>query len=161
MGRMVLRNGRRRFQWAVVESFGLGVEDFGCGGFWTDKAFRVVNMVLDLGIFKMGVAPERPGDAEDRDGFRDLWMSQKKLLVVWTRIVIMIVVKFWPLYEFFWDPKTRLWDQRVNKEHHKIQKLPLCFRDCQGFWQSKVSTNPIPSSNHHYKPQSEYIAKDV
>jgi len=51
---MMLRNDRQRFWWAVVESLKLGVGDFGCGGFQSDKAFGVTDMVLDLGVFGMG-----------------------------------------------------------------------------------------------------------
>jgi len=37
MGRMVMCNGRRRFQLVVIESLGLGVGNFDCGGFRSDK----------------------------------------------------------------------------------------------------------------------------
>jgi len=35
--RMVQSNDKRRFWWVVVESLGLGVGDFGCGGLQRDK----------------------------------------------------------------------------------------------------------------------------
>jgi len=54
---MVLRNCRRRFQQAVVQSLGLGVGDLGCGGFQSDIAFRVAVMILDLGVFGTGSSP--------------------------------------------------------------------------------------------------------
>ena len=59
MGKMVLRNGMQRFRWAVVESLGLGVGYFGCGGFRSDKPFGVVDMVPDLGVFRMEGSPRK------------------------------------------------------------------------------------------------------
>ena len=59
-----MRNDKRRFLWAIVESLRLGVRDFGCGGLWSDKAFRVAGMVLNLGVFGIVVASGRPREAE-------------------------------------------------------------------------------------------------
>jgi len=60
VGRMVLRNDRRRFWWA--ESLRLRVGDFCCGVFRSDKTFGVKDMVSDLGVFRTGVAPRWPGE---------------------------------------------------------------------------------------------------
>ena len=49
--------------WAIVESLRLGVGDFGCGGSGV-KSFGMSDMVSDLGIFGMGVAPGRLDVAE-------------------------------------------------------------------------------------------------
>jgi len=53
VGKMVLRNDIWRFQW-VVEGFRLGVGDFSCEGFQSDKAFVVADMVSDWGVFERG-----------------------------------------------------------------------------------------------------------
>ena len=50
---MVLRNGRRRFRWAVIESLGLEIGDFDFGGYKSDEAFGVADVNLDLGFFEM------------------------------------------------------------------------------------------------------------
>ena len=49
-----MRNGGPRFRWAVVEGLRLRVGDFGCGGLQSDRAFRVTDMIPDLGVFGMG-----------------------------------------------------------------------------------------------------------
>ena len=50
----VLRNGRRRFRWVVIESLRLGIGDFGCERLRSDKAFGVTDMVPDLRLFGRG-----------------------------------------------------------------------------------------------------------
>ena len=63
-------------------------------GFRSDRAFGVADMVPDLGVFGTGVVSGRQEKRRIRDGFRDLWMSREKLLVAWTRVIIVVVVKF-------------------------------------------------------------------
>ena len=55
----MLRNGRWIFRWAVIESLRLGVGDFSCGRFRTDKTFRVEDMVPNLGVFGMRGSPRK------------------------------------------------------------------------------------------------------
>ena len=61
--RMVLRNGRWRFRWVVVESVRFEVGNFGCGGFRSDKTFGAANIIPDLSVFGTGVA-RRGGRSE-------------------------------------------------------------------------------------------------
>ena len=61
----MLRNSKRRFQRAIVESLKLRVGDFSCGEFQSDKAFGVADIVPDFGIFRTGVALGRPEKRED------------------------------------------------------------------------------------------------
>jgi len=61
----VLRNGSWRFQWVIVESLGYRVGDFGGERFQSAKVFGVADMVQDSGVFGMGVAPGRSGEAEN------------------------------------------------------------------------------------------------
>jgi len=55
----MLRNSRQRFWWTIVERLRLEVGDFGCGGFQSDKTFGVVDMVPDLGVFRMEGSPRK------------------------------------------------------------------------------------------------------
>ena len=80
MGRMALHNERWRFRWAVIDSLKLGVGDFGCGQFQNDKAFGLSDLVSDLSVFGIGVAPGRRGEAKDPRWIQKLVNVSKRAL---------------------------------------------------------------------------------
>ena len=57
------------FWQAIVENLELGVGEFGCGGFRSDKTFEVTDMIPDLGVFG---ARGSPGKA--RRGGGSCWL---------------------------------------------------------------------------------------
>ena len=49
-----------------------------------------------------------------QDGFWELWMPQWSPLVVWTHVVILVRVKFWPLQIPPTSPLVRTWGREVE-----------------------------------------------